>query len=150
MTLAPILSAIGNGWTPGAVGIWVLVGLGLLGFWKGLPAVLDAWSNSASKEREHREREISRLEAQIKASDDRHAECMEGQKALRDEITAIQKERADERRESASEYSEMQKLVTGLIVQMRQMQLSAVEGQPMPALSSDVATMLSSLERNRN
>lgn len=147
MTLAPILSAIGNGWTPGAVGIWVLVGLGLLGFWKGLPAVLDAWSNSASKEREHREREIARLEAQILASDERHSECMEGQKLLRLEIAEIQKERAAERKESATEYAELQKLVTGLIVQMRQMQLSAVDGQPMPALSHDMASLLASLER---
>lgn len=96
-----------KGWTPGGIGIWgiLVVVLGL--WWKGLPAVLDAWSHSVDRERAHREREIERLEGQIRASDDRHEECMKGQAILRDEINRLNK------------------IITGMVLQMRQIQISA-------------------------
>lgn len=119
--LTPIVDALSKGWTPGGVGIWVIVLTMLTGLWKGLPAVLDAWSNSVAREREnrekevaaergHREREISRLESQIAASDKRHEECMEGQKALRAEI------------------AEQNKTISALVLGIRQMQLSGSVG----------------------
>lgn len=80
-----------QGWTPGGVGVWFLVASTLGLWWRGLPAVLEAWTNRLDKERGHREREIERLERQIRDADDRHDECMKGQAALRREIDDLRK-----------------------------------------------------------
>lgn len=85
----------------GKVGAWLLVLVTLVTWWRYLPAVLDARANSVALERQtrmqqveqeraDRMREVERLEGQIKASDERHAECMEGQRKLRDEIDRLQ------------------------------------------------------------
>lgn len=115
----------------GSVPGWVMA-IGFLGIlWKGLPSVLDAWSNSVAKEREHREREIKRLEDQITASDERHAECMDGQRKLREEIDRLQG------------------IISGMVIQMRQMQLAAIDGGPIaPAtIPTEFAAMLAALEK---
>lgn len=119
-----------RGWTPGGAGIWVIVLLLLGLLWKGLPAVLDSWANSVAKEREHREREIKRLEDQIVASDKRHEECMEGQRKLREEIDRLQG------------------IISGMVIQMRQMQLATIEGSPIApgSIPPEFAAMLLSLE----
>lgn len=126
--------------TPGAAGIWVLVAMALLGWWKGLPGVLDAWTNRLAKEKEHREKEIERLERQIKAADDRHDECLEGQRVLRQEMTAMQKLHAEE-------VQRLQGMISGMVVQMRQMQLSA--GRVVPNMPDEYSAMIENLERNR-
>ena len=112
--------------------------LGIL--WKGLPAVLDSWANSVAKERDHREREIKRLEGQIAAADDRHNECLEGQRALRDEIEQM-------RRAHSEEIASLHGIITGMVVQMRQIQMTAAslssDGNMSPALMS----MIESLDR---
>jgi len=120
-----------KGWTPGGVGIWVLVASFLGIWWKGLPAVLDAWTNSVHREREHREREIERLEKQIVASDARHEECMEGQARLREEIDRLRNQ------------------ITGYLVQMRQMQLSGVMTPLTPDFSGMIAALAERPERKQ-
>jgi len=112
--------------TPGGVGIWVLVAMAAVAWWKGLPAVLEAWSSSVSKERDHREREIERLERQIIAGDKRHDECLEGQRILREEVNRLQG------------------LISGMVLQMRQLQLSAGDGA---LLQPDFAAMLRAMDR---
>lgn len=119
------LDFLTKNWTPGGVGIWLILASLLLGLWKGLPAVLDSWANSVSKEREHRESEIERLERQIIAGDKRHDECLEGQRILREEVNRLQG------------------LISGMVLQMRQLQLSATDG----ALAPDFAAMLKALDR---
>jgi len=124
-----ILAVALKGWTPGAVGIWLILGSLLAALWKGLPSVMDAWSNSVGREQAQREREITRLENQIIASDKRHAECEDAQRGLREEINRLQQ------------------LISGLVIQMRQIQLSAAAtGQPVD-LPPRFAEMLKSLER---
>lgn len=129
--MTEIIAILSKGWTPGAVGIWVIVATLLLGLWKGLPAVLDAWGNSVAKERDHREREITRLEGQISAADDRHNECLEGQRSLREEIEQM-------RRSHAEEIGGLHQIITGMVVQMRQIQMTAAslssDGNMSPAL----------------
>lgn len=136
------LAKLATGWTPGGVGIWVLVVIALVGWWKGLPAVLDAWSNSVARERAHREREIERLEAQIVASDHRHEECMTGQRKLREEMGQMQKDHL-------SEISRLQGLISGLVAQMRHMQLSTVDSQPMSpnSIPPEFAAMLLQIDK---
>lgn len=122
-----------KGWTPGGVGIWVLVLIALRALWVGLPPVLDAWSNSVAKERDHREREIKRLEDQITASDKRHEECMEGQRKLREEIDRLQG------------------IISGMVVQMRQMQLSGIDATAIaPPMPAEWAAMLIKLEQRKD
>lgn len=108
--------------TPGTPALYAILIVLLLGVWKGLPAVLDAWTNRLSEERNHREREIARLERQIKDADDRHAECLEGQKTLREEVNRLQG------------------MLSAMVIQMRQIQLSAtnlgIETQLPPAFMS--------------
>lgn len=119
-----------RGWTPGGVGVWVLVGAVLIAWWKGLPAVLDAWSNSVARERADRERAIERLEGQIRAADGRHSECMEGQRKLREEIDRLQN------------------VITGMVLQMRQMQLASINGDPIaPAVAPEFVALLQALDK---
>lgn len=124
------LTLLLRGWTPGGVGVWVLVGAVLIAWWKGLPAVLDAWSNSVARERDDRMREIERLEGQIKAADDRHAECMDGQRELRKEIDRLQR------------------IISGMVIQMRQMQLTAIDGGPItPGIPPEFAALLLAIDK---
>lgn len=112
--------------TFGGVGIWTLVLMGLYFLWQGMPKVLDSWTNRVSKEAERTDREIARLEAQIVSSDKRHEECVEGQRILREEV------------------SRLNAIINGLIVQMRQMQISAARVDGIE-LSAPLEAMLSAL-----
>lgn len=130
-------------WAGSAPG-WIMAFAFLGILWKGLPAVLDAWSNSVAKERAHREREIKRLEDQITASDKRHEECMDGQRKLREEMGQMAKDHADE-------VGRLQNLISGLIIQMRQMQLSSTDSAAItPPLPSEFAAMLIKLEQRKD
>ncbi len=77
---------IGKGWTPGGAGIWVLVAMALAGWWKGLPAVLDAFANRQSKIEERMGKLLEdatiRFTREIEAADKRHDECVKGQEEL--------------------------------------------------------------------
>lgn len=126
----------------GSVPTW-LMALSFLGIlWKGLPAVLDSWANSVAKEREHREREIQRLENQIEArdrrleeqqaaSDKQHQECLDGQRTLREEVNRLQG------------------VISGMVMQLRQMQLSAANLGVDAALPPAFSSMLESLDKPR-
>lgn len=134
------LKLLFSAWTPGAYGAWATAIILAAIWWKGLPAVLDAWATSVGKEREHREREIKRLEDQITASDKRHASCMEDQAQLRREMNELG-------RSHAAEIADLQKVISGLIIQMRQMQLSAVTGAPMTtSIPDDLKGLLATIE----
>jgi len=94
-------------------------------WWKGLPAVMQAWHSGADKEREHREREINRLEKQIIASDERHEDCMAGQARLREEIDSLRAQ------------------IAGLVAQISSIQLSANPG----ALPPEFIGLLTGIEK---
>jgi hypothetical protein len=139
------LEVLTKGWTPGATGIYGILVLLLLGWWKGLPTVLDSWSKrldaeriarlaAIKAEREHAEHEIARLERQIALADERHAECMDGQKAMRHEIAEMQVRHA-------TEISRLQALISGMVMQMRQMQLSAI-GEKIAPPSPEISALL--------
>lgn len=102
-----------SGWTPGAVGVWTLVAAALGMWWKGLPAVIDAFERRQSGIETRTEAlldaQATRFNAQLAQADDRHEECMEGQKKLREELDQLRKE-----------YNE----VYAMLRQMRQGQLS--------------------------
>jgi len=71
----------------------------LLGFWKALPSVLDAFERRQSGIEVRTEAlldaQAKRFEAQLAQADARHDECMEGQKELRVEMAQIRRENAD-------------------------------------------------------
>jgi len=116
-----VFALLRNGWTPGGVGIWVLVLMTGVGLWKGLPAMLDAWTRRADAEAIRIDNEFKRLERHIEAGERRHSECEERCKALQD-------------------------TVAGLSRQMRQMQLSAVRlGADEPPTIT--ATLIAELDR---
>lgn len=125
-----VLNTLKTGWTPGAVGIYG-IGIPILvilaqGLWRGLPAVLEQWTKRADAEAARTEREFSRLEAQIKSSDDRHQACEDRCIRLQGEVERVNK------------------VLDGLLRQMRQMQLSAVRmgaGEP-----SIIATLINELD----
>lgn len=102
-----------SGWTPGAVGVWTLVATALAMWWKGLPAVIDAFERRQSgielRTEALLDQQATRFNAQLAQADDRHEECMEGQKKLREELDQLRKE-----------YNE----VYAMLRQMRQGQLS--------------------------
>lgn len=106
--LAAVLPLLKAGWTPGGVGIFIIIAM--LGgmWWKGLPALLDAWTRRADQEAQRISKDFERLERQIEAGDKRHEECLEGQRVLRGEVDRLNK------------------VIDGLIRQMRQLQISAV------------------------
>lgn len=136
---AEIASVITKGWTPGGAGIWVLVFMALAGWWKGLPAVLDAFANRQSKIEERMGKLLEdatlRFTREIEAADKRHDECMESQHKMSAEVDRLR-----------TCVAEQQETIDGLKKQIIQMQASAlrVEGQvPSPL----VAPALQSLDR---
>jgi hypothetical protein len=90
-----IAALISKGWTPGGAGIWVLVFLALGAWWKGLPAVLDAFANRQSKIEERMgkllEDATARFARQIEAADQRHDECVKGQHELVAEVERLRR-----------------------------------------------------------
>lgn len=88
-----------SGWTPGAVGVWTLVASCLAMWWKGLPAVLDAFERKQSGIEMRTEAlldaQTKRFNEQLAQADDRHEECMKGQQVLREEVARIQKQYND-------------------------------------------------------
>lgn len=86
-----------------------LTGIILLGFWKALPSVLDAFERRQSGIETRTEAlldaQTKRFNEQLKQADDRHEECMKGQQVLRDELNALRKQYTD---------------MVGLMNQMRQ------------------------------
>ncbi len=133
--------------TPGAAGIWVLVVMAAVAWWKGLPGVLDAWTNRLTTEKEHREKEIERLERQIAAADDRHEECLAGQKLLRTEIAEMQKSHAAETSRLHSDIAKLHADMSAMVIKMRQMQLSA--GRVVPNMPDEYSAMIEGMERGR-
>jgi uncharacterized coiled-coil protein SlyX len=110
--VSELLALLKAGWTPGAIGIWtfgpvIILILGA-GLWKGMPAVLDAWTRRADAESARTDREFERLERQIRASDDRHADCERRCEAL------------------VRRMNEQDQTINGLRAQMTQVQISAV------------------------
>lgn len=101
-----------SGWTPGAVGIYAfglpIVVMLAIGLWKGLPALLDAWTRRADAEALRIDREVARLERQIEGGETRHKECEDRCTRLHEEV------------------SRLNKVIDGLIRQFRQLQISAV------------------------
>lgn len=134
---AEIASIITKGWTPGGAGIWVLVFMALAGWWKGLPAVLDAFANRQSKIEERMGKLLEdatvRFTREIEAADKRHDECMESQHKMSAEVDRLR-----------TCVAEQQETIDGLKKQLIQMQASAlrVEGQvPSPLVSAALASL---------
>lgn len=117
----------------------LLVG-GLLSWWKVLPSLIDAISNRQSKIEERMGKLLDdateRFDRQIKAADDRHAECMEGQKRLQDRVTALENEIDKLRDENA-----------GLKKQRISAQVSAIRSAPDSISSPVIEDMVQSLEK---
>lgn len=86
-----------------------LTGIILLGFWKALPSVLDAFERRQSGIETRTEAlldaQTKRFNEQLAQADDRHEECMKGQQVLRDELDKLR-----------GQYNE----VLALMAQMRQ------------------------------
>jgi predicted nucleic acid-binding Zn-ribbon protein len=126
--LAPFLL---RGWTPGGVGIWVLVAAFLGAWWKGLPAVLDAFANRQSKIEERMgkllEDATARFTREIAAADKRHDDCMEGQQRLLVRIDTLE-DKVSEQQECIER---QQATIEGLRRQAVQNSVSAlrVDGQ---------------------
>lgn len=113
--------------TFGGAGVWVLVVMAAVGWWKGLPAVLLAWSTRIGAEAERTDKEIARLERQIAAGERRHADC-------EDRCMSLMK-RLDDQDET----------IRGLRAQMSQLQVSAVRVGMGPL--SVTETLIASLDR---
>jgi DNA anti-recombination protein RmuC len=114
-----VVAAITKNWTPGGAGIWVLVALALLGWWKKLPEVLDAFSNRQSKIEERMgkllEDATERFTRELAAADERHADCMEGQQKMVAEVERLR-----------VRVAEQDQTIDSLHKQMIQMQVSAI------------------------
>lgn len=131
--LAPLLAK----WTPGAAGIWTVVALLLLGWWKGLPSVLDAFANRQSKIEERMgallKDATERFTREIEAADKRHDDCMAGQDTLQREVERLR-----------ACVAEQQGTIEALKRQMLQMQVSAirVEGtSPSPIIAAALSSL---------
>lgn len=134
-----LASVVLKGWTPGGAGIWVLVAISLAGWWKGLPAVLEALANRQSKIEERMgkllEDATARFTRELAAADARHHDCMEGQAKMSGEVERLR-----------ICVAEQQETIDGLKKQLTQVQVSTLrtEGQ---APSPLVAAALLSLDR---
>lgn len=120
--------------TPGAAGIWVLVVMGLVAWWKGLPAVIEAIANRQSKIEERLGQEMDamskRWEARLEQADKQHQECHAAQEVLRgrindqDRIIAMQNETIAQQSKTMAAQNE--KLTAQDIVN-RQLQIALAE-----------------------
>jgi uncharacterized coiled-coil protein SlyX len=131
-------------WTPGGVGVWVLVLMFAGTLWRGLPKVIDAIANRRSKIEERLSVEMdamaARFSGQIVDADHRHEECIRGQEALRsridgqDKIIATQGETIAKQNQTISAQSqtifELNNDLQGLRAQHRQAGQSIVELLP--------------------
>lgn len=94
-----LLDKLGQGWTPGAIGVWVLVAAVVTAWWRGLPSVLDAFERKQSgielRTEALLDAQAKRFAEQLAAADDRHDECMEGQKALRAEMEILRRDNTE-------------------------------------------------------
>lgn len=107
-------------WLPAEIigqdaGAWfrllVVLAAFLLGFWKALPSVLDAFERRQSgievRTQALLDSQTERFEIQLTAADDRHAECMEGQRLLREALDALRRESSEEIRQLRAQNSEL-------------------------------------------
>lgn len=121
-----ILAKLAAQFTPDVIGVWTLVALVLLGWWKGLPGVLDAFANRQSKLEERMQalldRSTERFEREIAAADERHDACMEGQKRLMIRVEELERGRDEDRKVIA----EQTRTIEGLNHKITQMQISAL------------------------
>lgn len=138
------LPLLTKGWTPGGAGIWVLVVLSLVGWWKGLPAVLDAFANRQSKIEERMgkllEDATARFTREIEAADKRHDDCMDGQQRLLSRIDTLEAKVADQQ----DCIERQQKTIEGLRRQAIQNSVSALrmEGQvPSPLVEAAIEAL---------
>lgn len=135
-----LLGLITKGWTPGGAGIWVLIVLFLAGWWKGLPAVLDAFANRQSKIEERMgallDDATARFTREIAAADARHADCMEGQEKMQAEVERL--------RECVNE---QQATIDGLKKQIIQMQVSAIRVEGAGAAAPFAQATISKLDK---
>lgn len=134
-----LLPLISKGWTPGGAGIWVLVAISLIGWWKGLPAVLEALANRQSKIEERMgqllEDTTARFTRELAAADARHHDCMEGQAKM---VVEVERLRVC--------VQEQQATIDSLKKQLIQVQVSAIRVECQPA-SPLVAAAVQSLDR---
>lgn len=138
-----LIKNIGSYGTPAT-----LVIIGLLAWWQVLPKLIDAISNRQSKIEERMalllDSATERFEKQLKEADERHDDCMAGQRVL------IQ--RIDEQDEKLSVQSRLidaqQDMITGLKAQLRQLQVSSVrvEGSPISGLARGVVEALDHID----
>lgn len=121
-----ILASLVAKFTPGAVGVWTLVALVLLGWWQGLPKFIDAFANRQSKLEERMQalldRSTERFEREIAAADERHDACLEGQKRLMIRVEELERGRDEDRKVIA----EQTRTIEGLNHKITQMQISAL------------------------
>jgi predicted nucleic acid-binding Zn-ribbon protein len=115
-----------KGWTPGGVGIWVIVIGGLVAWWKGLPAFLEALANRQSKMEERMasllQATTDRFTRELEAADKRHEDCMKGQERLIERIGQLERRGAEDR----ECIEKQQETIAGLKRQIVQLQVSAV------------------------
>ena len=124
-----------------------LILLGLLAWWQGLPKLIEALSNRQSKVEERMalllDSATQRFEKQLKEADQRHDDCMEGQRELI--------KRIDEQDEKLSAQSrlidEQHDQIAGLKAQLRQLQVSAVrlDGSAISDIARGVVASLENL-----
>ena len=141
-----ILEKLAAQFTPGAVGVWTLVIMALVGWWKGLPGVLDAFANRQSKIEERMQalldRSTERFEREIAAADERHNDCIEGQRRLMERVDELEREAMVSRKI----INEQAHIIEGLNHKITQMQISALRTEGI-APSSMIQSAMDTLSR---
>lgn len=140
--------------TPGSVGIWVIVLLGLAAWWKGLPSVIEAITNRQSKIEERMEARLKqadeRFAEQITAADGRHADCVRETDRLRQRVND-QDQRIEHQAHRITELEEQVSAARdqneGLKRQIVQMQVSTLRVTPDAAPDGIMAHMLEQLDK---
>lgn len=126
--------------TPGGVGIWALVALCLMAWWKGLPAVIEVIANRQSAIEQRMgillEQTTERFMRQLEEADHRHEECMRGQESLRERIVVLERDLRD-----ANQH------IAGLNRQLAAMQISTVRVTPSMQPSQDIVDMMDRLDK---
>lgn len=104
-----------------------LLAVFLLGFWKALPSVLDAFERRQSGIELRTEglldAQTKRFEDQLARADERHDECMEGQRQLRIEMAERDKRAQQEREQDRAEIAQIRREnadLWGMLSAMRQ------------------------------